>query len=227
MASFHTHEKPGRELYKYIIGTIVPRPIAWVSTRSAAGVPNLAPFSFFNAITFNPPSLAFSPIDRPDGPKDTARNVDEHPEFIVHIVSHDLVERMNDTCAEFGAHVDEFAEAGLTAVPGTVVDVPRVAEALAAFECKVTHHLRFGEQPPHAHHIIGEVLHWHIDDRLLDPEARNPVRPDVLDAVGRMGGIEFARTTQRFEIPRPVIEPEDPRSIAAHAAALAAKPPAR
>ena len=225
MPSFHSHEKPGRELYKYIIGTIVPRPIAWVATRSAAGIPNLAPFSFFNAITFNPPTVAFSASDREDGPKDTVSNVTAHPEFIVHIVSHNLVDQMNTTCAEFGADVDEFAEAGLASVPGTVVDVPRVAEALVAMECRVSHHITLGEQPPHGHHILGEVLYWHIDDRILDAGARNPIRAEALAAVGRMGGIEYARTTDRFEVPRPDIRPEDPRSVAAHKAAMAASVP--
>ena len=225
MAAFHSHEKPGRELYKYIIGTIVPRPIAWVATRSAGGLPNLAPFSFFNGITYNPPTVAFSAIDRDDGPKDTARNVTEHPEFIVHIVSQHLAEQMNVTCGDFGADVDEFSEAGLAAVPGTVVAVPRVAAALVALECRVSHHIVLGDQPPHGHHILGEVLYWHIDDRILDPGARNPIRAEALAAVGRMGGIEYARTTDRFEIARPEIRPEDPRSIAARKAAQAATVP--
>ncbi len=92
------------------------------------------------------------------------------------------------------------------------------------------HHLRLGDSAPRASHIVGEILYWHLDERLLDESARNPVQPDVLQAVGRMGGIDYARTTDRFEIPRPVVEPEDPRSIPSRKAALAAsaapRPPA-
>jgi flavin reductase (DIM6/NTAB) family NADH-FMN oxidoreductase RutF len=222
MASFHTADRPGRELYKYLIGAVVPRPIAWVASRDKAGHANLAPFSFFNACGYNPPTLAFTVADREEELKDTSRNILEHPEFIVHIVSDSLSEQMNISCGDYGPGVDEFAEAGLTAVPGTVVAVPRVAEALVAFECKLTHHIRLGQKPPHNHHLLGEIVYWHIDDRLLDEQARNPIRQDVLQAVGRMGGIEFARTTDRFEIPRPVIAPEDPRSIPSRKAALAA-----
>lgn len=222
MASFHTADKPGRELYKYLIGTVVPRPIAWVSSRDKAGNANLAPFSFFNACGYNPPTLAFTVADREGEMKDTSHNILEHPEFIVHIVSDALSEQMNLSCGDYGPDIDEFAESGLTAVPGNVVDVPRVAEALVAFECRLSHHIRLGEKPPHNHHILGEILYWHLDDRLFDEQARNPIRPEVLQAVGRMGGIEYARTTDRFEIVRPVVTPDDPRSISTRKAALSA-----
>ena len=226
MASFASSEKPGRDLYKIIIGTVVPRPIAWVATRDAAGRPNLAPFSFFNGCTYNPPTLAFTCGDRDEEMKDTSRNILAHPEFIVHIVSEALSEPMNLTCGDFGVGVNEFAEAGLTAVPGTAVQVPRVAEALVAFECRLSHHIRLGDKPPRASHILGEIVYWHVDDRLIDPTARNPIRAEVLQAVGRMGGIGYARTTDRFELERPVIAPEDPRSIPSRRAAeAAAKPP--
>ncbi|MCH8887650.1 MAG: flavin reductase family protein [SAR324 cluster bacterium] len=230
MVEFHSKDKKTRDMYKYLIGCVVPRPIAWVSTRSAAGEANLAPFSFFNGVGANPPALAFSPNDRADGMKDTCRNILEHPEFIVHVVSEPISAQMNVTCGDYGADIDEFVEAGLTAVPGTAVDVPRVKEALVAFECKLYQHIRMGEHPPHNNHIIGEIVYWHIDDSILDESARNPVRPELLQAVGRMGGIEYARTTDRFEIVRPVIEAGDPRSIparkSAQEAAAAPKIPA-
>src|SRR5690349_8190334 len=147
MADFASSEREGQELYKYIIGCVVPRPIAWVSTRSAAGAVNLAPFSFFNACCYNPPTVAFTVIDRGGAMKDTSRNVGEHPEFVVHIVNEAIAEKMNVTCGEYGAHIDEFNEAGLTPVPGTVVQVPRVKEALVAMECRLTHHIRLGANP--------------------------------------------------------------------------------
>jgi len=215
MADFASTEREGRHLYKLMIGTITPRPIAWVSTRSASGVGNLAPYSFFNGVTWNPPTLAFSSIDRPNGMKDTARNIAEHPECIVHIVSAELAEKMNQTCGDYGADIDEMVEAGLTAVPGAAVDVPRVGEALVALECRVTQVLRLGAQPPLCSHIIAEVLHWHMDDRILDEAARTPVDAAALDSVGRMGGVEYSYTRDRFALERPVIAPEDPKSIPA------------
>jgi len=223
MASFSTAERPGPELYKYLIGTVVPRPIAFVSTRSREGHANLSPFSFFSAITGNPPILAFSVGDRGLEMKDTSRNISEHPEFIVHIVSEHIAEEMNQTCGDFGADISEFAEAGLTPVPGTAVDVPRVAEAMVAFECKLLHHLRLGREGAHTSHIIGEVVHWHLDDRIIDPAARSPILVDVLRPVGRMGAVEYCRTADRFTMERPVIGADDPRSIPARKAALAAE----
>ena len=158
MASFASTEKDKKILYKLIIGGIVPRPIAWVSTMGANGVANLAPFSFFNGVCFDPPTVAFSVGDRNGERKDTSRTVEYNGEFIVHIVKESLADRMNTTCADFGAHVDEFSEAGLTATPGTVVSVPRIAEAQFAMECRVTHHLRLGNLPNKNSHRLGEVL---------------------------------------------------------------------
>jgi flavin reductase (DIM6/NTAB) family NADH-FMN oxidoreductase RutF len=223
MVDFASSEREGLELYKVIIGCVVPRPIAWVATRSAAGAANLAPFSFFNACGYNPPTLAFTVIDRGNAMKDTSRNVGEHPEFIVHIVSESMAERMNLTCGEFGAHIDEFREAGLTPVPGTVVQVPRVREALVAMECRLTHHIRLGAKPPYASHILGEVLYWHLDDSIVIERGR--IDPDVLQAVGRMGGTEYSRTLDRFALDRPVVPDADPRSVAAYRARQAAGKP--
>ncbi len=222
MAAFASAEKAPVELYKLMIGSVVPRPIAFVATKGADGIPNLAPFSFFSGAGYNPPTLVFSVIDRGEEMKDTSRNISERPEFIVHIVNESLAEAMNVTCADFGAHVDEFGEAGLTAVPGTVVDVPRVAAAPIAMECRMTHHLRLGNSPPRTSHILGEIIHWHFDDGLLDERGR--VKADALKAVGRMGGVEYARTMDRFAIDRPVIPADDPRSIAAYQAIKATPP---
>ncbi len=218
MPSFATTEREPADLYKLVIGCVVPRPIAFVSTRSAAGLPNLSPFSFFNAVCGQPPTVAFSVNDRGTRMKDTSRNIGEHPEFIVHIVSEPIAEKMNVTCGDYGAHIDEFREAGLTPLPGTVVAVPRVKEALVALECRMTHHLRIGHKAPFTSHILGEVLHWHLDDSILMDRGR--VDPGVLKAVGRMGGTEYTRTQDRFAMDRPVIPDQDPRSIASYVAGL-------
>ncbi len=219
MAEFASSDKVLQDRYKLLIGCVVPRPIGFISTKGKDGRANLAPFSFFNGVSANPVTVAFSVGDRGTEMKDTSRNVREHPEFIVHIVSEAIAEQMNVTSGEYGSHVDEFAESGLTAVPGTVVDVPRVAEALVAMECRMTHHLRIGEAPPVSSHILGEVLYWHIDDRVLDERMR--IDASALQAIGRMGGFDYTRTQDRLTIARPVIADEDPRSIASHKATLA------
>ena len=213
MAEFDTSEKDPQFIYKLVIGTIVPRPIAFVSTVSPEGVANLAPFSFFNGVCNHPPTVLFSVVDRKGEKKDTARNVEAHPEFIVHIVSEGIAEKMNVTCGDYGAHVSEFVEAGFTAVPGTRVRVPRVAEAQVAMECRLLRIVDVGHPPDGAHVVFGEVIHWHLQDGLLD--SRNRVDADKLRAIGRMGGIEYTRTRDRFSIERPVIPDEDPRSVAA------------
>jgi flavin reductase (DIM6/NTAB) family NADH-FMN oxidoreductase RutF len=216
MAHYASSERETADLYKILIGSVVPRPIAFVSTRSAAGMGNLAPFSFFNAVGQNPPTLAFSVVDRGPRMKDTSRNVGEHPEFIVHIVSEPIAEKMNITSGDYGGHINEFVEAGFTAVPGTAVDVPRVKEALVAMECRMTHHLRIGSKPPYTSHILGEVIYWHVDESVLADRGR--IDPDRLRAVGRMGGSEYTRTGDRFAMERPVIAEQDPRSVASYLA---------
>ena len=110
MAQFATRDQEKMALYKLMIGLIVPRPIAWVATLGADGVPNLAPFSFFNGVCPDPPTVAFSVVDREGSMKDTSRNIEHLPEYVIHIVKEDLAEQMNTTCADFGAHVDEFSE---------------------------------------------------------------------------------------------------------------------
>ena len=107
-----------REMYRYLIGAICPRPIAWVSSISTKGVHNLAPFSFFTGVTANPPTLVFSPVNRRDGSKkDTIRNIEAHPEFVVNVVSFEQAKAMNQTSAEFDYEVSEFEACGLTAIP--------------------------------------------------------------------------------------------------------------
>ena len=219
MAEFAACEKKLNERYKMLIGCVVPRPIGFIATKSRDGVPNLAPFSFFNGVSANPLTVAFSVGDRGEEMKDTSRNIKEHPEFIVHIVSEPIAEQMNTTCGDFGPHVDEFVESGLTAVPGTMVDVPRVAQALVALECRMTHFLRIGNGPPKSSHILGEVIYLHFDDRVLNE--RGHIDAEALQAIGRMGGLDYTRTQDRLTIERPVVNADDPRSIEAYKATLA------
>ena len=205
-------ELPYRELYNIILSSVGPRPIAWVSTLSASGQPNLAPFSFFNCVCIDPPLLAFAPGLRApkDGatlraepvgePKDTLRSVRETEEFVVNVVTYDLLERMNLTSGEYHATVNEFELAQLTSAPSKVVRPPRVGESPVSFECKLYQILDFSPAPTSSSLVIGEIVAVHIDDAHLRD---GRIDRDSLDLIGRMGGMQYARTTQRVELARP------------------------
>ena len=190
---------PQRDVYKLLIGSIVPRPIAFVSTISPEGAHNLAPFSFFNAICGDPPTVGFSTSFR-EPLKDTYLNVKATGEFVVNIVSEDIAERMNLTSGEYPFGVDEFAVSGLTPVPSDLVRPPRVKESHVNMECRLTQILDVSTRPNGASLIIGEVVRFHVDDAIVD---NFRIDPDKLRAIGRMGGNEYARTRDRFEMIRP------------------------
>jgi flavin reductase (DIM6/NTAB) family NADH-FMN oxidoreductase RutF len=186
-----------RERYKILIGTVVPRPIAWVTTVDARGRANAAPYSFFNCLSADPAILALGVEFRPDGaPKDTGRNIRETGVFTVNIVSDALVEAMNVTAVPFAAGVDELALAGLTMAPGSATGCPRIAAAPAALECRLH---SFLEISPSREIILGEVVHAHIRADAVDE--RLHVDPALIDAVGRMGGHGYATTRDRFDLP--------------------------
>jgi flavin reductase (DIM6/NTAB) family NADH-FMN oxidoreductase RutF len=191
-----------RDAYRLLIGSVVPRPIAWVSTVSAAGVGNLAPYSFFTAITSSPPTLCFSPIHRAGEPKDTLRNVRETGEFVVNVVSEDVAEAMNATSEEVPFDVDEMPLASLTPAPSRFVRPPGVAEAPIRMECRLDQLVPVGRGPGAATLVIGEILAWHVRDDLFDAE-RMRIRVDRLRAIGRLAGDWYARTRDQFEMVRP------------------------
>jgi len=190
---------PGVECYKLLIGSIVPRPIAFVSTISTDGVYNLAPFSFFNAICGEPPAVCFSPTHR-NPPKDTLANVRATREFVVNIVSEDIAEKMNLCSGEYAPVVDEFTVSGLTPVASDLVGPPRVGESRVSMECKLLQIVDISTRPMGGSLVIGEVIRFHIDDAIID---HFRIDPDKLRAIGRMGGTEYARTRDRFEMIRP------------------------
>lgn len=194
---------PWRDAYKLMIGSIVPRPIAWVSTVSKEGVRNLAPFSFFTVVAADPMTICFSPMRRGSdgGKKDTLVNIEETGEFVVNIVSEPLAERMNLTSTEYPASVDEFTEAGLTPVPSAVVSPPRVGESLVAYECKLLQVVHVGEARPGAGALVlGTVQRLYVADEAVE-EGR--IKLDVLSPIGRMAGNDYIRCTDRFTIQRP------------------------
>ena len=198
------------ELYGIILNSVAPRPIAWVSTLSASGQPNLAPFSFFNAVCIDPPLLAFAPglrqpkqTNSPHGePKDTLRNVRETKEFVVNIVTFDLLQPMNVTSGEYDSSINEFELAKVTPAPSQLVRPARVAESPVSFECKLHQILDFSPAPTSSSLVIGEVVSIHINDAHIK---NGKLDRNSLDLVGRMGGIQYTRTTNRVELARPKV----------------------
>jgi flavin reductase (DIM6/NTAB) family NADH-FMN oxidoreductase RutF len=208
-----------RELYSVLLAAVAPRPIAWVSSLSASGQPNLAPFSFFNAVCAKPPLLAFAPgmrvprkseaaADASAGHpgvhiKDTLRNIRETQEFVVNVVTFELAEAMNLTSGEYEADIDEFELAKVASAPSNIVRPRRVAESPVSFECKLHKILDFNPAPEGGSLVIGEIVSVHIDERHIK-EGR--LDRNSLDLIGRMGGMQYTRTTQRFEMVRPKVE---------------------
>ena len=188
--------------YQQMIHCIVPRPIAWVSTISRNGISNVAPFSYFTGVGSRPPTLLFCPANNRNGqPKDTLQNIQDTGEFVVNIVARSVAEQMNASAAELPPEESEFDACGLSSLAGTKVSVPRVAESPVHFECTKRQILNIGEGPGGANIVIGNVVHVHIDDSVLG--AKDLVDPDLLDAVGRMGGLTYCRTNERFDLERP------------------------
>ena len=190
----HTHD---RSLYRTLTGLVVPRPIGWVSTRSDEGVDNLAPYSFFNVASVDPPILLFSPGDRPDGLTDTAANALATEEFVVNLVTHEFAEAMNETSAELPANESEFDHAGVERATSDHVDPPRVAGAAAAFECELHDVIDVGSNSL----VLGEVVLVHVRDDVTTAEGK--VDTDELDIVGRLSGGSYDWTRSRFEMKRP------------------------
>ena len=189
-------------IYKLMVGVIVPRPIAFVSTVSDSGIPNLAPFSFFTGISANPPVICFCPMVRgSDGSrKDTIRNIEAVREFVVNVVSEEFAEQMNICSAEFPPDVDEFEMSGLTPIPSDLVKPPRVKESHINMECRLVQIVEVSAKPLGGSIVLGEVLRFHIDDALFD---NYKIDPDKLHPIGRMGGPTYTRTTDRFDLQRP------------------------
>ena len=199
-------ELPYREFYRILIGAVVPRPIAWVSTLSNGHL-NLAPFSFFNAVSAKPPLLGFSPslrwVDGQPAPKDTLQNIRETGEFVVNMVTFAIAEAMNLTSGDYKSSINEFELAKLATRPSQVVRPPQVAQSPVSFECKVERIIDFGNEPPSGSLVIGEIVSVHLEDEVLKD---GRLDGDVLDVIGRMGGMQYSRTTQRFEMKRPEVQ---------------------
>ena len=192
-------------MHSYLLGAVVPRPIALASTIDNAGNVNLSPFSFFNVFSANPPIMIFSPArrGRDNTTKHTYENVKEVPEVVIHIVTHSIVEQISLASCEYPKGVNEFIKAGLTEVPSLVVRPPRVAESPVAFECKVNQVIELGNSGAAGNLVICEVLRMHISEEVLDPDGR--INPFKLDAIARMGADYYMRAQKPniFTVPKP------------------------
>lgn len=190
-----------RSVYQVMIGVIVPRPIAFVSTMSAAGVSNLAPFSFFTGASANPPVICFCPMVRPNGStKDTLNNVRETREFVVNIVSEEISRQMNLCSGEYPPDVDEFEVSRLTGIASEVVRPHRVSESPVQMECRLVEIVELSVKPLGGSMVFGEVIRFHLNDEIAEGFK---IDPDRLNAIGRMGGPTYTRTRDRFDMQRP------------------------
>jgi flavin reductase (DIM6/NTAB) family NADH-FMN oxidoreductase RutF len=190
----------GAERYKLLIGGILPRPIAVVSSQDSAGRLNLAPFSFFNGVGSDPMCLMFCPANKGDGSeKDSLRNVSDTGEFVVNVATDRLVERIAAAAEPLEHGESEFEFAGLDALPSKVVVPPRLKGSPVSYECRTREILRLNPGAPGgANVVIGDVVHVFVEDAAIDDRFR--IDPAVLDLVGRLGGFGYARTRDRFSV---------------------------
>ncbi len=184
-----------KDLHQFIVGGVAPRPIAFVSTLDENGVANLAPYSFFNAFSSNPPVLVFSSNRRVGNntTKDTLHNVEKTRECVIQVVTHDIVRQMTLTSIDYPASVDEFEKGGFTKLSSVKVKPYRVAESPIQFECKVQDIIPLGNHGGAGHLVICEVVWMHIDDAVLDDNGR--LDPHKLDLMGRLGRAYYARAS--------------------------------
>ncbi|MGC1869719.1 MAG: flavin reductase family protein [Acidobacteriaceae bacterium] len=206
MITLIPEEQKPQDIYKLLVGSVVPRPIAFVSSMDAEGVRNLAPFSFFTVASANPPIVCFCPMMRGteknglQPTKDTLRNIIATREFVVNVVSEEFAEQMNACSAELPPKVDEFLVSGLTPVASDVVRPPRVGESHVQMECRLQQVIHVSTEPLGGSLVLGEVLRFHVSTALFD---NFRIDPDKLQAIGRMAGSTYTRTRDRFDMERP------------------------
>ncbi|MBN8679148.1 MAG: flavin reductase family protein [Chitinophagales bacterium] len=184
-----------KDLHQYILGAVAPRPIAFASTMSTDGVPNLAPYSFFNAFSSNPPLLIFSSNRRVanNTTKDTLKNVEDTGEVVINVVSYNISRQMALTSIEYGPEVDEFKKAGFTAIPSERIKPFRVAESPVQMECVVEKIMPLGEDGGAGNLIFCRIVLMHIAEEILTPTGR--IDPHKIDLMGRMGRFYYARAS--------------------------------
>jgi len=204
--SLVTAERERRANFHTLLSSVLPRPIAFVSTISAAGVPNLAPFSFFNGVGSNPPAVIFSPSTKADGTdKDTLHNLREVGEFVVNVVTYDIREAMNATSFPFPPEINEFEACGFTPIPSRFIRPARAAESPVHMECRLMQIVKVGDGPLSGNVCVGEILCFHVAEGFLLPN--ETVDPAKLDAIARLGGDGYSTMRDRFDLPKPGAPP--------------------
>jgi len=206
MISFTPKDLTVAKMHHYLLGAIGPRPIAFASTIDGDGQANLAPFSFFNVFSANPPILIFSPArsGRTNTTKDTYNNVKAHPEVVINVVNFDIVEQMSLASSPYPAGESEFVKSGLTPIPSDLVKPFRVKESPVQFECKVNQVVELGTEGGAGNLIICEVVKFHIDESYLDENQL--IDQQKIDLVARMGGNWYCRASEHamFELEKPI-----------------------
>ena len=190
-------ETAPRDRYKVLTALVVPRPIAWVSTRSLSGRSNIAPFSFFSVMGSRPPIVAFAPGNKSPGiPKDTARNILETKEFVVNLVDESTAPQMVASAEEYPEDVSEIARTNLTEIPSLSIKAPRIKESPVSMECSFVQELLIGENRM----IIGEIHHVHVRDGVLDPDSYQLIDTSYAP-IGRLGSPDYyCRTGDTFQM---------------------------
>ena len=196
--SFIPAEMSPRAAYQLLISLVVPRPIGWISSRGVDGSINLAPFSFFNAVGGNPPTVMVSISERRGEQKDTLRNLSETREFVLNVVSEELAQAMNATSGDYPYGDNEFLRAGLNMQPSSDVQPPRVFEAKAALETRVTQMLRVNGTGYTL--VLGQIVRIHVRSDLV--RENGTVNPELLKPLGRLGGPEYASLGQVIRMER-------------------------
>lgn len=194
-------ELNGQQLYPLLVGGIIPRPIAWISTQSQQGIDNLAPYSFFSVASANPPILTVTQINaQTENDKDTLRNLKETHECVINIVSETLAAQMNETCAQFPADISEFEAVGVTACDSQQIKAKSVEKAKIRYECRLREVVTLSEQPSGGKLILLDVLSIYVDDEIM---TNGVIQSEQLKAVGKLGGNEYTIATEDFSLARP------------------------
>ncbi len=205
MHTIDPKQTPTQKLYGLMVSSIGPRPIAFASTLNSDGKPNLAPFSFFNMMSPNPPTLVFSPVLRikDASSKHTLQNVQENKEVVINLVNYEMVQQMSLASSNYADGVNEFEKAGFTMLDSEIVKPARVKESPVQFECKVKDVIKLGEDGGAGNLVVCEVLKMHIAESILDDNQK--IDQHKLDQVARMGGNWYTRANAgMFEVPKPI-----------------------
>ncbi|UMT80659.1 flavin reductase family protein [Staphylococcus roterodami] len=201
MHTFDAQSLSVKENYKLLIGSIIPRPIAFVTTLSQDSSVNAAPFSFFNIVNNHPPMIAIA-VQRAGGKrKDTALNIERVGDFVVHITDEDNVQDINETAAPLVYGDSELSRTDLSLITSTAINTPGIQEAKIRFECKLSQIILLGDELDGADLIIGEIVTYHIDDSIYEGDFK--INPHTLQAVSRLAGNDYAKLGGLFTIDRP------------------------